>query len=415
MTTPPGSGPVPAPDSEPMPREIWFLVVASFIVAMGYGLVAPVLPTYARSFGVGVTAATVVVSAFAFMRLVFAPVGGSLVGRLGPRVVYVTGLVVVALSTGASAFAGDYWQLLTFRGLGGIGSTMFTISAASLVIALAPVAKRGRASALFGSGFLLGNVLGPVLGAALSGLGLRAPFIIYGVGLLVAAALVAVFVRPSRAAREAAKARVDAPPTQPPMRVAEAMRDPAYRASLVSGFTHGWANMGVRMAIIPLFVVTVAGAGDWSPGVALASYAIGTLVTLRWSGRAIDRVGRRPLLMGGLAFSALTALLLGLSFHVVMVLVLCVLGGVAAAAIQPAQQAVLADVVGRERSGGPVVARSQMAMDTGTILGPIVSGVLVDSVGYAWAFGVAGVILLVGLLPWRTAPETLERTRPDHP
>lgn len=411
MTTP--SGPPAAPESEPLPREIWFLVIASFIVAMGYGLVAPVLPQYARSFGVGVTAATVVVSAFAFMRLVFAPVGGSLVGRLGPRIVYVLGLVIVAVSTGASAFAGDYWQLLTFRGFGGIGSTMFTISAASLVITLAPVAKRGRASALFGSGFLLGNVFGPVLGALLSGLGLRAPFIIYGVGLLLAAAVVGVFVRPSRAEREEAKRRATAEPVQPPMRVAEAMRDRAYRASLVSGFTHGWANMGVRMAVVPLFVVTVAGAGEWSPGVALAAYAIGTLVTLRWSGRAIDRVGRRPLLMGGLAVSAATSVLLGFSFHVAMVLVLCVLGGVAAAAIQPAQQAVLADVVGRERSGGPVVARSQMAMDTGTILGPIVSGLLVDSVGYGWAFALAGVVLLVGLLPWRGAPETLERVRPE--
>ncbi|MGC5627593.1 MFS transporter [Georgenia sp. Z1344] len=407
MTTPPGAA--PAPGDEPMPREIWVLVVASFIVAMGYGLVAPVLPTYARSFGVGVTAATVVVSAFALMRLVFAPVGGGLVGRLGPRIVYVAGLVIVALSTGASAFAGDYWQLLVFRGLGGIGSTMFTISAASLVIALAPVAKRGRASALFGSGFLLGNVFGPVLGAALSGLGLRAPFVIYGVGLLVAAAVVAVFVRPSRAEREAAKARVVAEPAQPPMRVAEAMRDPAYRASLVSGFVHGWANLGVRMAIVPLFALTVAGSGQWSPGVALASYAIGTLVALRWTGSAIDRVGRRPLLLGGLVVSAVTSVLMGLSPHVVMVLGMSVLGGLSAAAIQPAQQAVLADVVGRERSGGSVVARSQMAMDAGTILGPIVSGLLVDELGYAWAFGLAGVMLLAGAMPWRTAPETLGR------
>ena len=59
-----GGDPTPptAPE-EKLPREIWFLVVASFIVAMGYGLVAPVLPTYARSFGVGVTGATIVVSA----------------------------------------------------------------------------------------------------------------------------------------------------------------------------------------------------------------------------------------------------------------------------------------------------------------------------------------------------------------
>jgi MFS family permease len=418
MTTSNTAGPDPSgrpgddatpPEHEKLPREIWFLVVASFVVAMGYGLVAPVLPTYARSFGVGVTGATVVVSAFALFRLLFAPVGGSLVGRLGPRIVYVSGLVIVALSTGASAYADSYWQLLTFRGLGGIGSTMFTISAASLVITLAPVRSRGRASALFGSGFLLGNVFGPVLGAGLSGLGLRAPFVIYGVALLIAAAIVAVFVRPSRAEREAAKKRAVAEPAQPPMRVAEAWQNAAYRASLVSGFVHGWANLGVRMSIVPLFIVTTAAAGDWSPGVALAAYAIGTLVMLRWTGRAVDVRGRKPLLVGGLVASAVTSLALGLSGHVAVVIALSVLGGMAAACIQPSQQAILADVVGRDRSGGQVVARSQMAMDTGTILGPILSGLIVDNAGYGWAFALAAVMLCVGLVPWRTAPETLPR------
>src|SRR5690606_20490216 len=64
----------PAPRPR-LPADVWVLVVAAFAVAIGYGLVAPVLPQYAQSFDVSVTAASVVVSAFAFFRLVFAPVG----------------------------------------------------------------------------------------------------------------------------------------------------------------------------------------------------------------------------------------------------------------------------------------------------------------------------------------------------
>ena len=63
--------------------EIWILVGAAFVIAIGYGIVSPVRPAYARSFDVGVAAASVIVSAFAFFRLVFAPVGGELVSRLG--------------------------------------------------------------------------------------------------------------------------------------------------------------------------------------------------------------------------------------------------------------------------------------------------------------------------------------------
>ena len=58
--------------------EIWVLVAAAFLIALGFGIVAPVLPQFARSFDVGVMAASAIVSIFAFVRLVFAPAGGAL-------------------------------------------------------------------------------------------------------------------------------------------------------------------------------------------------------------------------------------------------------------------------------------------------------------------------------------------------
>ena len=91
------------------------LVAANFVIAAGFGLVAPALPTFARSFDVSVTAASVVVSAFAVARLVFAPASGRLVSLLGERRVYLTGITIVAVSTGVCAFAANYWQLLIFR------------------------------------------------------------------------------------------------------------------------------------------------------------------------------------------------------------------------------------------------------------------------------------------------------------
>ena len=143
----------------------------------------------------GAFASSVVVSAFAFFRLVFAPAGGRLIARLGERPVYLTGLVVVAVSTGATAFAQDYWQLLLFRGVGGIGSTMFTVSAIALLVRLAPATIRARVTAAYASAFLFGGIGGPVIGGLLGSLGLRVPFLVYAVTLLIAAGIVAVFLR----------------------------------------------------------------------------------------------------------------------------------------------------------------------------------------------------------------------------
>src|SRR5262249_42149819 len=103
------------------------------------------------------------------MRLVSAPASGLFVQKIGERRVYVSGLLIVAVSTGACAFAQTYWQLLLFRSLGGLGSAMFTVSSLGLMIRISPPDARGRVSGMFSSGFLVGSVGGAVLGSVAAG------------------------------------------------------------------------------------------------------------------------------------------------------------------------------------------------------------------------------------------------------
>ncbi len=387
----------------PIPSEIWVLIGAAFVIAIGFGLIAPVLPAYARTFDVGVAAASVVVSAFAFFRLVFAPAGGALVARLGERPVYLTGLLVVAASSLATAFAQSYWQLLVFRGLGGLGSTMFTVSAMALLVRLAPPSIRGRVSSAYASAFLVGGMLGPVLGGLLASFGLRLPFVVYAAALVLATLVVATRLSGARL-RPA-----DDRPQQPPMLVREALAHPAYRAALASGFANGWCNFGVRVAVLPQFALTVYDR-PWVAGVALAVAAGGTAATLQVAGRLADSVGRRPLVVVGLAVTALGFGLLGLAGDLWMLLVLSAVSGLGAGLVNPGQQATVADVVGSDRGGGSVLAAFQMAQDSGAIVGPILVGVIADQAGFGWAFVATAVVSLLALLPWLQAPETLPAT-----
>ena len=376
-----------------LPREIWVLVAAAFVIAVGYGLISPVLPAYARSFDVGVAAASVIVSAFAFFRLLFAPAGGVLVGRLGERPVYLIGLLIVAVSTGATAFAQNYTQLLIFRGVGGIGSVMFTVSAMALLVRVTPPAQRGRTSSLYASAFLLGGMLGPALGGGLAGFGMRVPFVVYAIALLIAAGVVAAFLRP-----EVRVAGPDAP-SRVPMPVAEAVRSRGYRAALASAFANGCSNFGVRVAVLPQFVVTIHD-GPWVAGAALAVSAVGTAATLQFSGRAADRLGRRPLVLGGLVVSAIGFAALGQVDSLALLFLLCIVTGAGAGLINPGQQATVADVIGQERSGGKALAAFQMCQDAGAIIGPIVIGFVADRAGFGWAFAGAGAVCAVAALAW---------------
>lgn len=376
------------------------LVVAAFVIAIGFGLITPVLPSFAQSFGVGAFASSVVVSVFAFFRLVFAPASGRLIAALGERPVYLVGVVIVAVSTGATAFAQNYWQLLLFRGLGGIGSTMFTVSAIALLVRLAPASIRARVSSAYASAFLLGGIGGPVVGGLLGGLGLRVPFLVYAVALLIAAGIVAVF-RGHASLRPAPGS-----PVMPAMTVGEAWGDSAYRAAFGSGFANGWGNFGVRNAILPLFAIAVIGQQPWVAGAALAVFAIGNAVGLIIAGRQSDRVGRKPFILGGLVVSGVATLVTGLAQDLPVLIILSVIAGIGAGALNPAQQAALGDIVGRQRNGGPALAAFQMSQDLGSIIGPVIAGLLVDIGSYSLAFAVTGTITLLAALPWLRARET---------
>ncbi|OFI39639.1 arabinose ABC transporter permease [Arthrobacter sp. SW1] len=410
-TREPSGQPLPSaavPAKRPaLPRDIKVMLLAAFLIALGFGLVAPVLPQFATTFDVGATAAAVIVSIFAFMRLVFAPAGGALIGRLGERTVYVSGLLIVAVSTAACAFAQDYWQLLIFRGLGGAGSVMFTVAAMGLLIRLAPPEARGRVSGAYSSAFLLGSVLGPVVGGLLAGFGLRVPFLAYAAALVLAALLVRFQLGsgPASASAQAAAA--------PAMTLREAFGDPAYRASLFSGFSNGWAVFGVRMATVPLFAVAVLAAGTASAGWALAVFAAGNAVALSFSGRLADRLGRKPLITAGLAVTGIATAAIGLTDNLTAFLVVSAVAGFGSGVLSPAQQAAVGDILGQGRSGGKVLATFQMAADAGAIVGPVLAGVVADAFGYGWAFAATGGLLLLSAAWWLTAPETLPGRRPE--
>lgn len=393
----------------PLPREIKVLVAAASIIAIGFGIIAPLLPQYAASFNASATAVAAVVSAFGLTRLLFAPLSGRLTNRLGETPVYMTGVLIVAASMFLIAFAQTFTQLLAFRAIGGVGSTLFTVSAMAFLARKAPPSMRGRVSGAYASAFLIGNIVGPIVGSALAVFGYRAPFLIYGTSLVIAAALVFFMLKDTRLADRAAR---DARPAMP---VKEALENPSYRAALVSFFANGWATFGVRNSVMPLFAASAfAGSGllGWQvdgalmAGLALSVFALGNVVAVTFSSRLSDMHGRKPLILTGLLVMAVTTGVLGWMQSPLLFLLACLVSGAGTGVLNAPQQAAIADVVGQGRRSGAVMSSAQMSADLGAIIGPLLAGLVVDAAGYGWAFVLTGGVILLGALAWWRAPET---------
>ncbi|MFC9963956.1 MULTISPECIES: MFS transporter [Nocardia] len=392
-----------------LPAEIWVLIAAAFVIALGFGLVAPVLPQYAREFGVGIAAASAIVSAFALMRLLFAPASGRLVQKLGERRVYLAGILIVAVSTGACALAQTYWQLLVLRSLGGIGSTMFTVSSMALIIRVSPPAARGRVSGVYSTSFLIGSLVGPLVGGALAGLGLRAPFVIYALALLVVCVIVFAGLRESPVLKD------DSATTTPELTFRQGWSEPAYRAVLLSSFAGGVAVFGVRMAFVPLLVVETLRQEPGMAGVALTVFAAGNGAVLFASGRLSDRLGRKPFLILGSAICAVGTGALGFAPSLPWFLLASFVAGIGSGMFSPVQQAALADVLGSRARGGPVLAAFQMAADLGAVLGPIVIGEVADRTSFGVGMAVTGAVLAVSATVWVFTPEPSRIVHPEDP
>lgn len=383
-----------------LPPEVAVLTAVAFSVALGFGIVAPAIPLFARQFGVSNFAAGAVISVFALVRFVSAPIAGRLVNRLGERIVLATGIGIVGVSSLLAGLSHSYPQLLVLRGLGGFGSAMFTVSAFALLLRVVAPDQRGRASGVYQTGFLLGGIAGPAFGGPLTAWSLRAPFFVYAATLLVAGTVATVFLARTALREREAAAHTDHAPTP----LATAVRSSAYRAAVVNNFAVGWAVFGVRASLIPLFVVEGLLLGPSWTGAGLVVSAVVQALVLVPAGRLVDTRGRRPFLQAGAAFTLAAGLTMALAGGAPLFLVGMALYGTGSALLGVSTAAVVGDVIGGR--GGTPVAAFQMASDAGAFLGPLVAGMLADTASFEVAFLATAGVSALALLSTLVMPET---------
>ena len=162
--------PDPAAPAPPSRGSLLVIFLTVFIDLLGFGMVLPLLPIYAKSFGVdkGGWEIALLMSSFSAMTFIFAPLWGRLSDRIGRRPVLLLGLLGSAVFYGLFGLA-TVWQSLTWLFITRIGAGIAsaTIPTAQAYIAdVTTLEKRAKGMALIGAAFGLGFTFGPLLGVA---------------------------------------------------------------------------------------------------------------------------------------------------------------------------------------------------------------------------------------------------------
>lgn len=167
---------------------------------------------------------------------------------------------------------------------------------------------------------------------------------------------------------------------------------PLYLAGFTTAFgAHGVASvLGAETDDLGLSLVTL--------GAVLALYDVAEVVLKPLFGALSDRIGAKPVIVGGLAGFAVASLL-AVAFPSVVVLALARLGqGAAASAFSPASSAAVARLAGRQRLGR-YFGRYGAWKSLGYVLGPVLGIVLVEGIGLR-ALYVALTVLAIVAAAW---------------
>ena len=381
-----------------LPKEVQTLIVASFFVAVGFGVIVPSIPIYSRSFGVSAAAVGLVISSFAVMRFISGLFSGKLVNKFGERHVFASGVYMVSLTTFLTGIAVNYWQLLFFRTAGGLGSSMFSVAASSVIFKSISPELRGRAQSLYNGTFLVGAVAGPAIGGLLMSISLRAPFFGYSMMLLVSGTIAYRYLKASHLEPSANKVEEE-------MTIKDALSMPAFRIAIITSFLFSLAIMGPRFSIIPIFVVEDLNGSNSFVGYIYTASALIQGAFLMRAGQLSDHRGRRFMLKVGSTVTWIGMAMFLFAGHKSIFILAMMIIGFGTAFLSTTPSAIVADVI--TGKSGKVIGFFQMAGDAGMMVGPVLIGFLADVYNFQTAFTATLVIYSITvLLAWRM-PETL--------
>ncbi|KRO04494.1 major facilitator superfamily permease [Levilactobacillus paucivorans] len=195
-------------------RAIFILIFSEFLVCLGISLVIPVMPFIKNELHLTATDMGIMNSLFAFAQFVASPIIGRLSDRIGRKPVLTAGLLLFMVSEVLFALTNRLMVFNISRLIGGLAAAMVVPTAMALAADITTKHQRARVIGWLSAAFSGGLILGPGIGGILAGISYKTPFWAAG-ALGLVSAIVLISLLPSDAETKKTMAEVDDPIAEP--------------------------------------------------------------------------------------------------------------------------------------------------------------------------------------------------------
>ena len=379
------------PRADELPTGFGTIWTAVAVDLIGWGIVLPILPIYAKRFHTSSFEAALLVAAFSAASFVFSPLWGRVSDRYGRRPVLLVSLAGTAVGSLLTGVAGGFALLMAGRIIDGASGASVSVAQAAAAD-LARPQDRPRLFGLLGAAFGLGFVAGPALGALAALSGPRLPFYL-AAGIAAANTIVAAKRLPETHPRE-------------PERVPDAPAPPVRRDAWLGGRLSDFAPLlAVAFAAVVAFSgfeATFALFGQRRLGFGIAGAAgvftaVGAAIVAVQVGvvaAVVRKLGERTTLLVGLIANACGLALLGSSHSWATAAPALLALTVGQGLVQTTMATLLVGRAGAEARGRALGAQ-QSAAGLARIAGPAAAGALLGSNASGWPYATGAALTAV--------------------
>jgi MFS transporter, DHA1 family, tetracycline resistance protein len=381
-------------------RMLFSVILVVFIDLLGFSLILPLLPYYAKTFGANGFVTGVLVSSYAAMQLLGAPILGRLSDRFGRRPILLLSIFGTFIGFLLLGFATTLWMLFASRLIDGITGGNLSVAQAYISDVTDPK-DRAKGLGLIGAAFGLGFIIGPATGGILSKWGYDIPAFA-AAGLAFINLVLVYFWLPESLTPEKRAQMTEKRPAVSMRALLVALQRPFTGSLLITRFFFGLA-FAIFQSIFALYALTRFNLTALQTGYVLTYIGVLVVITQGFLVGRITNRYREDILIG-LCIIAMAFGLLGwaLAPSVPVLLIIMTAISIPGGLLNTILTSTLTKAVAAEEVGG-IIGFSTSIESLTRVIGPTWGGYLLVTFG-AWAPGLFGALVLGGLsvYVWRT-------------